>query len=305
MSASFNSTLLTDWHARGQTLTVHGLPVFVVHEPGRRPAEDPLLLLHGYPTSSRDFSGVIDRLARSRPVVAFDFPGFGLSSKPEAYSYSLLEQAEIALGVWAALGLKRGHLLAHDYGTSVATEILARRARGGIGLDIRSLTLCNGSVHIELAKLTMTQRVLRHRQLGPWLAKLSSARFFETRIRATFADGSKLSSAEAEAMWEALVSSGGRARMPTVTQYLRERVRFWHRWIGALTEFDRPAHVVWGREDPIAVTAIADQLLAEIPGAEASWLDGVGHYPQIEAPDRWCDAIESFAPLQAVGSDEA
>ena len=43
--------------------------------------------------------------------------------------------------------------------------------------------------------------------------------------------------------------------------------------------------MIWGREDPIAVHAIAERLDRENPGAELTTLDGVGHYPQLEAPD--------------------
>jgi pimeloyl-ACP methyl ester carboxylesterase len=69
-------------------------------------------------------------LAKSRRVIVHDHLGFGLSDKPAEYSYSLMEQAAYAVGVWRKLGIRRGHLLANDYGTSVATELLARHVRG-------------------------------------------------------------------------------------------------------------------------------------------------------------------------------
>jgi pimeloyl-ACP methyl ester carboxylesterase len=75
---------------------------------------------------------------------------------------------------------------------------------------------------------------------------------------------------------------------------MRERVRFWHRWIGALRELDRPAHVLWGRSDPIAVPAIAEQLVREMPNCQLTWLDRVGHYPMVEAPADFATAARSF-----------
>ncbi len=54
--------------------------------------------------------------------------GYGLSDKPDhGYSYSLIEQADVALHVWRALGVKGGHVLSHDMGTSVLTELVARQ----------------------------------------------------------------------------------------------------------------------------------------------------------------------------------
>jgi pimeloyl-ACP methyl ester carboxylesterase len=224
-------------------------------------------------------------------VVVFDFPGFGLSAKPARYSYSLLEQAEYAIGVWRALGHTRGHLLAHDYGTSVATELLARRRRDLLPIELHSVTLFNGSVHIELAQLRLSQKILRNQTLGPILGRLASARFFKARMRSIVARPEALDDEELDAMWEALVFADGRERISPVTQYLRERERFWQRWIGALEDLDLPAHVVWGRRDPVAVPQIAVQLEREIPRCTLTWLDDLGHYPHVEAPDRFADAV--------------
>ena len=115
---------LAAWHLRGDRARVFGQEVFFVDSGGTGPV---LLLLHGFPTCSFDFHRVFDQLAESFRVIAHDHLGFGFSSKPREYSYSLLEQSELAIELWRALGVERAHLVAHDYGTSVATELLARR----------------------------------------------------------------------------------------------------------------------------------------------------------------------------------
>lgn len=282
-----------DWDARGEKIRIFGHEVFVVTA-GKDEGRDPLLLLHGFPSSSRDFAQAIDRLAARRRVVVHDHLGFGFSDKPARYSYSLLEQAEIAIGVWRELGVRRGHVVAHDYGTSVATELLARGARGLCPVDVASLTLTNGSVHIELAHLTPSQRVLRSRRLGPIFARLANKRLFEVQMRRILGDPSSVSKEELDAMWEGIGHGGGRARLPALAGYMDERVRFHARWVGALEALDLPAHMLWGRRDPVAVPAIAEQLAREIPGAKLTWLDDLGHYPMLEAPARWSDAALSF-----------
>ena len=60
----------------------------------------PLLILHGYPSSSHDYLAALPRLTQNYRVVLHDHLGFGLSQKPSDYSYSLLEQAEVALALW-------------------------------------------------------------------------------------------------------------------------------------------------------------------------------------------------------------
>jgi pimeloyl-ACP methyl ester carboxylesterase len=100
-------------------------------------------------------------------------------------------------------------------------------------------------------------------------------------------------------MWEDLIAGGGRKRLAAVAGYMNERVRFRERWIGALTRLDVPAHILWGGRDPVALPAVARALAAEIPGAKATWLDELGHYPMLEAPDRWAAAALAFLDEQA------
>ena len=90
--------------------------------------------------------------------------------------------------------------------------------------------------------------------------------------------------------------AGGRYRLPQISQYLRERVRFGRRWTAALQRTDVPLRLVWGDRDPIAVPAIPKRVGELAPGARIVWLEGVGHYPMLEAPDRWTDAILAGIP---------
>lgn len=286
-------SLLADWEHGGRVHEVFGHRVFAVERAGI-PDHVPLVVLHGFPTSSYDFRATLPTLAPRRRIVVHDHLGFGLSDKPERWSYSLLEQAEVAIALWRSLGITKAHVMAHDYGTSVATELVARRDRGLLPLEIASLTLCNGSVHLDLAHLTLAQRLLRSPSVGPAFARLASKRFFDAQMRRIVGDPASLSAEDLDAMWAGLVRANGRARMHRLSSYLDERVRFRDRWIEPLTRLDVPAHVLWGRRDPIAVPAIAERLAAQLPGARLTWLDELGHYPMVEAPARFAAAANAF-----------
>lgn len=292
MTYALGVTALDEWERSGRSLQVGPLRVFSRTAGGD---DAPVLaILHGFPTSSFDYHLVLPKLADSFRVVLHDHPGFGLSDKPTDYSYSLLEQADVAIAVWRQLGVERMHLLAHDYGTSVATELLARRERDLLPIDLESVTLCNGSVHIELAQLTLLQRLLTRPALGPVVARLINRPLFINRIRDILGKPESVPNEELELAWETLLRNDGRARVPQISGYLAERRRFWHRWIGALTRLDVPAHILWARRDPIAVPAIAERLAAEIPQATLTWLDELGHYPMLEDADAWADAVCQF-----------
>lgn len=281
------------WKARGTHHTIHGRRLFVV-DTGPTPAhadKPALVVLHGYPTSSHDYAGVLAALSVHHRVIVHDHLGFGLSDKPRDYSYALHEQTDFALLLWKHLGVSSAHVFAHDYGTSIATELLARWNLGFRPVGLASITLCNGSVHIELARLRLIQKLLRHATLGPLVARLSSQRVFNRTMRQLWGDPSTLTAAELDTMWELLTRDDGKKRLPQITQYLRDRVLYWHRWVGALQHSALPLNFLWGARDPITGRNVAEVHHAEAPGSRLTVLDDVGHYPMLEAPGRWTDAL--------------
>jgi pimeloyl-ACP methyl ester carboxylesterase len=284
------SSSVLAWRDAGRFESVFGLEVFVRTAGDFTSAETPIVVLHGFPTSSHDWHRV-DALLGAAPRLYFDFPGYGLSAKPADYSYSLFEQADVVEALCRAHGIARARIVAHDMGTSVACELAARRLRGLLTFDLRSLVLMNGSVHLELAHLTPSQKLLRS-PLGRAAARLTSAVSFKAQMRRILAK--PIAAEDLEAMWQLLVYRDGHRRLPAIIGYLDERTRFAGRWIGALTRLDVPTGVIWGRNDPVAVAAIAEALDAEMPAAGLVWLAGLGHYPQIEDPAAVAAALAAF-----------
>ena len=281
------------WRARGREIAVPEGRIFAVELGGAAGAAlTPVLVLHGFPTSSWDFAEAAERLAASRRVVLFDFLGFGYSDKPHDAGYSLFEQADVAEVVARAFGLERVHLWAHDMGTSVATELLARRERKLLSFEIESLVLMNGSVHVEMAHPTLGQRIL----LGPAgeaFARLARQRVFTAQIARVFAQ--RPPPPVLEAMWDLLARADGALRLPQIIRYMEERVRFKRRWVGALERVDLPVLVAWGAKDPVARLPIGERLARETPGADLLTWDDLGHYPQVEDPGRVADTVQAFA----------
>jgi pimeloyl-ACP methyl ester carboxylesterase len=92
-----------------------------------------LLFLHGFPSSSYDWRFLIE-LEPERAVLAADFLGFGLSEKPRDHDYTLVWQADmIEKVIRRELPGRPCFAVAHDMGTSVATELMAREIEGRLG----------------------------------------------------------------------------------------------------------------------------------------------------------------------------
>ncbi len=282
----------TAWHGAGTRLPCTDVTVFVRTE-GDLTERPPLVLLHGFPTSCHDFEKVWRRLARGRPLVTLDFVGFGLSDKPADHGYGLFEQADVVVEVLSRLGVKRLHLLAHDMGTSVATELLARRERKLLPFSLESLTLTNGSVFVELAHLQPAQHLLRSPLAGAF-ARLASFTVFRRSMRRLFAHPDAVPDAELELMWTLMERGDGLSRMPQLISYVDERQRFARRWHGALSRLSLPTLVVWGARDPVAVLPIAERLAKTVPGATLRVLGDLGHYPQLEGPDEFAAEVDGF-----------
>lgn len=277
------------WKRTGCLIEVNGFKHFVVDADNGKPC---LLILHGYPTCTYDYHKVMPFLMQHFRVVMHDHLGFGYSDKPSNYSYSMMEQTDQALLLWKKLGIKEATILAHDYGTSIATELLARDERFKCAdLKIKQMILCNGSMHVELAQLRLIQKLLLNRWAGPWVAKLSSRRTLAKNLQNIYADPHKITTSEVDALWEMMTYNQGRSVLHKTTQYIKQRETYWHRWIGALQSTQLLIHIVWAKNDPVAVVKMADVLHQEIHHSRLTLIDDVGHFPMLEAPEKWCAAV--------------
>jgi pimeloyl-ACP methyl ester carboxylesterase len=283
------SAAVQAWRGGGRTVRACGKDVFV-RDDGAGPL--PLLVLHGMPSSSFDFAALWPGLVARRRAIALDFPGYGFSDKPRDYSYSLMEQADVVEVVARALGVTRADVWAHDMGTSVATELLARQAAGLLHFELARLVLMNGAVHAEMAHLTAAQKLLRRPLIGPLFARVASRRVFHLQMGRILAR--PVGEEVLDDLFALIRHRDGHLRLPRIMGYYAERVRFRERWIGALEAFPRPSLLLWGRRDPVAVFAIAERLAEEIPHAHLEALADVGHYPQLEAPTRVLDHLQTF-----------
>ena len=230
-------TSLATWRAGGRTVRHRGHEIF--YRRGGR--GEPLLILHGFPTASWDFHRLWPRLVRRFDVIAPDLIGLGFSARPRPYAYSVFDQADLVVGLLRRMGIDRVHLLAHDYGDTVAQELLAPHPFGpgacrGCARRCCSTAGCSSTRQ----RLTWVHRVLRSRLLGPPAQRLAPRWVGDRVFRNLFGEDSPPDAAELDACWRLAMGENGRPVLHEVIQYLRERHRHRRRWTRALKNPDVP-----------------------------------------------------------------
>jgi pimeloyl-ACP methyl ester carboxylesterase len=277
------------WQERGSSEDFRGRAIHTFRQEGEGPL---LLLLHGFPSSSYDWGPLLELLGKSN-VLAFDFLGFGLSDKPRDNDYSLFWQADLTEELVRRHGEGRPvFVLAHDMGTSVANELMAREIEGRPAMELAGILLFNGSMVLEAASPTPAQRALRSR-LGPLVARLSSERFFRHQFGSVFSAAHPLREEEAEDQWSLVCHNGGRTLGHRLVSYMGQRETYAERWHGAIRDWPGALSLAWGMKDPVATTAVLAALRDLRPGVTVSELDELAHYPQIEDPRQIARALDS------------
>src|SRR4051812_41257903 len=131
------------------------------------PALPPVVLVHGFPTSSVDWVEVAELLTDRYRICAMDFPGYGFSDKPLGWGYSLMRDAEVLEHYIAeVLGLESMIMFAHDRGSSVA---MIHATSGESRVNLEHLFITNGNIFLPLSNLTQAQRLMLDPETGPAL----------------------------------------------------------------------------------------------------------------------------------------
>jgi pimeloyl-ACP methyl ester carboxylesterase len=141
-----------------------------------------------------------------------------------------------------------------------------------------------------LSQLRTIQKLLKGR-FGKYVAKLTNYFIFSKNVRNVYFDKTKVSKEELQQMWQQIEYNNGKKVIHLVSDYINQRYTNWDRWIGALKETKIPTKIIWAKEDPVAIKAIAELLATEVKNNELLWLENCGHFPMLEKPKEWTDLV--------------
>jgi pimeloyl-ACP methyl ester carboxylesterase len=281
------------WARKGLTFTHRGHSIFYRTE-GAGPA---LLALHGFPSASWDWHPIWSELTSRFRVVAADMIGFGWSDKPRSYDYSILDQASLNEGLLDHLGIDRVHVLAHDYGDTVAQELLARheerKEQGRRGIAIDSMCLLNGGLFPETHRPLPVQKIMASR-FGWVVGRVMTKRAFGVGMKRIFGRGTPPTAELIDELWALLRHQDGHRVLHLLIGYMAERRRHRERWVGVLGRTGVPLRVIDGVADPVSGAHMVARYRELVPHADVVELAAIGHYPQIEDPSGVLRAFLAF-----------
>jgi pimeloyl-ACP methyl ester carboxylesterase len=266
----------------------------------------PLVLVHGFPTSSIDWFDLADRLSDRYRVCMMDFPGFGFSDKPLGWGYSLVRDAE-ALEHYVAevLGLESMIMLAHDRGSSVA---MIHTTGGASRVRLDHLFLTNGNIFLPLSNLTQAQRLMLDPATGPtMLGQAAPEQLAVGMGQATYSPSRGADDPEIQALTAIFSHGSGLPVLHETIQYLVERSQDEDAWLRALAAMDVPTTFIWGLCDtvspPRVISYVWNEYMMRKPGRNSLYfVPDANHYLQNDRPDAVVDAF--LHALEAPGDTQ-
>lgn len=255
----------------------------------------PVLLLHGWPTSSHLWRDVMPAIARRNRVVAPDLPGFGASSKPLGVRYDFELFGRALDGLLGALEIDELAIAGHDLGGPIALHWALRRQE-----RVTAVAALNTLVYPELSEAV---KCFVEALTTPHLrTQITSPEGLEEVLRLGFADETKLTDDVLAAVQRPFRNDESRLALAAAGSGLQPKG--FEEIARRLPSLQVPVRIVYGERDRILpdVAVTVARLSDDLPHAEVTPLPECGHFLQEEAPAKVGELLASF--FSAPGSPQ-
>jgi pimeloyl-ACP methyl ester carboxylesterase len=263
------------WAASPSTfISVAGMSIHVRDE-GRRDDPVPIVLLHGTSSSLHTWDGWTAALAKSRRVVRFDLPAFGLTGPAPDANYTIENYARVTVAVLDKLGVKRAVLVGNSLGGYVAwsTALLHPTRVSGIGLiDSAGYPFQSESVPIAF-------RIATTPVLNRLMEEVLPRGVVESSLRNVYGDPAKVTPELVDRYFDLTTRAGNRAALVQRFEQTRPTAL-----ADRVAELRIPTLVLWGGRDRLIPLEQGQRFHREVKGSELVVFEALGHVPHEEDP---------------------
>ena len=261
---------------RGEFIDIAGARLYY-YAAGSRGAVEPIVLLHGFPTSSHLWNEVVPLLPEGHRIVVLDLLGYGRSDRPLGKPVTLKAHADRVLGMLDALSINYACIVGHDLGGGVA-QMLAVRAPTRVSKLCLVNSVAYGDWPVRELKLARAMLPLTRHLPQSW-----GITMLRTDMLRGYADGAR-GARSIDRYIKPFTTPEGRdtfaehlsALDSSETMAIAPRLR----------DIVAPTAIVWGREDPFLSKSIGERLHRDIPDSTLEILPGCSHFTPEEAPER-------------------
>jgi len=259
---------------RGEFVDVDGARLYY-YAAGTRGKGEPLILLHGFPSSSHLWRDVVPELPAGHRVVVLDLLGYGRSDRPGEKALSIGAHAERVLALADALRITQFAVAGHDLGGGIAQHLAVHHPDRVTRLALVSSVGFDAWPPRELKIARSAIPFMRKMPPKPVINQLRRAlrKAYEEEEHGAHSVDMYLRPFEAPGGKDALI-----AHVAALDE--AETVAL----ASGLKRLDLPVAVIWGERDPFIAPAVGERLKKAIPGATLSMLPDVMHYPPETAP---------------------
>jgi len=273
---------LKNWRESGNYFDYKGYPIFYQWS---ETANEVLVCLHGFPTSSFDYHKIRDKFRLRFSVLAFDMIGYGFSDKPTDFDYTTFNQVDILQSLIESLQIEKLHVLAHDYGNTITQELLARAEENRLNFSIETICFLNGALFPETHRPITAQKLLIS-PLGFLFGRLISDAKFKKSLATVFGAESQPTEAELNDFVKVFKYNDGKRIAHKLIRYMIERKKYRFRWVGAIQRMKQPFRFINGLDDKVSGAHLVKRFREVVPHqTDIIELENIGHYPHFEVPE--------------------
>ncbi len=257
-----------------------------IRDEGPRGDMSPIVLLHGTGASLHTWEGWVRTLKKTRRVITFDLPAFGLTGpfagqyaaddyRGDTYARFVLDVLDVLKVSNAVIG---GNSLGGEIAWRAATLAPTRFTRLVL-IDASGYDFTPGSVPLgfRIARIPVLNRLGEH---------LLPRALIAASVANVYADDSRITEALVDRYYELTLRDGNRRALGHRMQQLEPGAA-----VDRIKTISMPTLVLWGGADQLIPVSNAQRFASDIKGARVVVLDKLGHVPHEEDP------VRSLAPV--------
>jgi len=255
---------------------------------GYEGSEEAVVFIHGNPGSSEDWVDLVKQVGKFARAVAFDNPGFGQSDKPKKFNYTVPGYADFFGKGLQQLGIKKAHLVLHDYGGPFGLTWAASNPGAFASVVLINAPPVSDYRWYFLAKVWRTPLAgeALHAYVPRWFFRLVVEWRYPGRLPDEFIERMwyDYDRGTRDAVLKLYRATDAQAMVPAPPSFFHQ--------------LNRPALVLWGQPDVYMPKEFAERHRESFPRARVIYLPKGGHWSFIQNPEKVGLAISPFLQCQ-------